>query len=56
MSSERITTVGYGFEKLLLEGNDDYNHEQNRRIVAELSSDKSFTDMKWTIYSVDNAI
>ncbi len=53
IEKERIEPVGYGFEKLLLEGNDEYIHARNRRIVAEISSDKSFTDMKWTIYSVD---
>lgn len=54
IASERISTIGYGFEKLLLEGNDEYIHARNRRIVAELSIDKKYTDMKWHIYSVDN--
>ena len=49
----RITVVGYGFERLLLEGNDEYINAKNRRIVAEIVSDVSLTDMKWTIYSVD---
>jgi OOP family OmpA-OmpF porin len=56
IASERITAVGYGFEKLLLEGDDDYIHVRNRRIVAEISSDRSLTDMKWTIYSVDDEV
>ncbi len=56
IAGDRITTVGYGFEKLLFEGDDEYSHEKNRRIVAEISSDKSLTDMKWTIYSVDSEI
>ncbi|PKI17599.1 OmpA family protein [Colwellia sp. 12G3] len=56
IASDRVTTVGYGFEKLLLEGNDEYIHEKNRRIVAEISSDKEIIDMKWTIYSVDNEV
>ena len=56
IAGDRITTVGYGFEKLLFEGDDEYSHEKNRRIVAEISSDKSFTDMKWTIYSVDSEV
>ncbi|PKG84226.1 OmpA family protein [Colwellia sp. 75C3] len=56
IASDRITTVGYGFEKLLFEGDDEYSHEKNRRIVAEISSDKSLTDMKWTIYSVDSEV
>ena len=52
--SERITTLGLGFDRLLLEGNDEYIHQKNRRIVAEISSDVSLAFMKWTIYSVDN--
>lgn len=56
ITGDRITTVGYGFEQLLFEGNDEYSHGKNRRIVAEISSDISFTDMKWTIYSVDNEV
>ena len=51
----RITPIGYGFDRLVLEGDDEYIHALNRRIVAELSTDKSLTDMKWTIYSVDQA-
>lgn len=54
ISADRIKTVGYGFEKLLFEGDDAYIHAKNRRIVAEISSDRKITDMKWTIYSVDN--
>ncbi|GLS91703.1 membrane protein [Psychromonas marina] len=56
IAPKRITAIGYGFEKLLLEGNDEYIHARNRRIVAEISSDKSFIDMKWNIYSVDNEV
>tara|TARA_R110001583_G_scaffold1612_1_gene12647 strand:+ start:8627 stop:9241 length:615 start_codon:yes stop_codon:yes gene_type:complete len=53
ISENRITAIGYGFTKLLDEGNTDAAHAKNRRIVAEISSDKSLTDMKWNIYSVD---
>ena len=53
IAGNRITPIGYGFERLLVEGEDEYIHARNRRIVAELSSEQSFTDMKWTIYSVD---
>jgi OOP family OmpA-OmpF porin len=52
----RITAIGYGFNKLILEGDDEESHARNRRIVAEFSSYKSLTDMKWTIYSVDQAV
>jgi len=54
IASDRVTTIGYGFDRVLFEGDDDYIHQKNRRIVAEISSDINITDMKWTIYSVDN--
>ena len=53
IASERITAIGYGFEKILIKGNTEEAHQKNRRIVAEITSDVSFVDMKWTIYSVD---
>lgn len=53
IADERIKTIGYGFEKLLKEGSSEAIHASNRRIVAELSIDKKYIDMKWHIYSVD---
>jgi len=53
VSEERVQTKGFGFEKPLLEGNDEYVNAQNRRIVAEVTGEKEFIEMKWTIYSVD---
>jgi len=53
IAAARITAVGFGFEQLLVEGDDEAAHAQNRRIVADLSIDESYTDMKWNIYSVD---
>nr|WP_252730829.1 OmpA family protein [Colwellia sp. E2M01] len=56
IAANRITTVGYGSSKLISAGYDELSHQKNRRIVAEISSDKSFVEMKWTIYSVDNEV
>lgn len=53
IDADRIMAVGYGFERLLLEGDDEYIHARNRRIVAEITSERAIKDMKWTIYSVD---
>ena len=53
IDESRITAIGFGFSQLLLEGNDEYIHARNRRIVAEISSEERITDQKWTIYSVD---
>jgi len=54
IAPERIDTIGYGFEKLLVTGNEEADHARNRRIVAALSIDKVYTDMQWNIYSVEN--
>lgn len=53
IASDRIGTVGFGFEKPLLLGTDEVSHARNRRIVAELHVNNVYVDMKWHIYSVD---
>lgn len=56
IEQSRITTIGYGFQRLLLEGDDDYINARNRRIVAEMVTDVQLKDLKWTIYSVDDPV
>ncbi|WP_298943665.1 OmpA family protein [uncultured Psychromonas sp.] len=53
IDSSRVNALGFGFDQLLFEGNDDYVNAQNRRIVAEIVGGKEIVDMKWNIYSVD---
>jgi OOP family OmpA-OmpF porin len=53
IKESRIEAIGYGFADLLLEGDDEYIHARNRRIVAEISSEEKIVDKKWNIYSVD---
>ena len=53
IQEERVAAVGYGFDRLLEEGSSESANAKNRRIVAEISSEKYVNDMKWTIYSVD---
>lgn len=53
IDESRISAVGVGFLQLLLEGNDEYIHARNCRLVAGVSSEKHIVDQKWTIYSVD---
>ncbi|MEG3755587.1 OmpA family protein [Psychromonas arctica] len=53
VNQDRVKAIGYGFEKLLSEGDSDYANAQNRRIVAEIAGGKEVIDMKWNIYSVD---
>lgn len=53
IAADRISAVGYGLDRLLDQGDNESAHARNRRIVAEISSEKQIEDMKWTIYTVD---
>ena len=53
IDSARVATVGYGFDKPLINSTEDEANTKNRRIEAQISSDTKITNMKWTIYSVD---
>ncbi|PKF63634.1 OmpA family protein [Psychromonas sp. psych-6C06] len=53
IDESRISAIGYGFSSLLLEGDDEYIHARNRRIVAEITSEEHIPNQKWTIYSVE---
>lgn len=54
--SSRVSAVGYGFSRLLNDGHTEQAHSMNRRIVAELSNEVVSTNLKWTIYSVDDPL
>jgi len=49
----RVAAVGFGFDKPVDPSDTDEAHALNRRIVATLSGTEQSTDMKWTIYTVD---
>ncbi len=54
--AERVSAAGYGFDKLEVEGDTDEVHATNRRVMAELTGVKYVDDMKWTIYTVVEAL
>jgi len=49
----RVSAVGYGFDKPIDSSDSEDAHNVNRRIMATLSGTEQSTDMKWTIYTVD---
>jgi outer membrane protein OmpA-like peptidoglycan-associated protein len=49
----RISSIGYGFERLKEKGDTEEAHAANRRIIAELSQTIHLDELKWTIYTVD---
>ena len=50
---ERVSFIGYGFERLADSSDTETAHATNRRIMAELSKTVSVDEMIWTIYTVD---
>jgi len=56
IASQRVSSVGYGFERLEEEGDTPEAHAINRRIMADLTHTKHIDDMKWTIYTVDQEL
>lgn len=56
IASERVSFIGYGFERLADDGTTETAHAANRRILVELSQTLSVDDMMWTIYTVDEIL
>lgn len=56
LSEQRVSSVGYGFERLEEEGDTPEAHAINRRIMAELTHTKHVDDMLWTIYTVEQTL
>ncbi|NRA69768.1 MAG: OmpA family protein [Gammaproteobacteria bacterium] len=54
IESDRISTVGHGFEQRINLGESAIAHAENRRIMAELTGHSEVADMIWTIYTVDS--
>ena len=55
INKNRISAVGYGFEKLKVIDDTEQAHSANRRIMAEISHTENVDELKWTIYTVDEA-
>lgn len=53
INENRITSIGYGYERLEDLGDSEQAHAVNRRIMAEVSHIEHIDDLKWTIYTVD---
>ena len=55
IAESRISSIGYGFERLEEIDDTELAHAANRRIMAEVSFTESMDELKWTIYTVDQA-
>ncbi|WP_434356676.1 OmpA family protein [Parasalinivibrio latis] len=54
IAKSRVSAKGYGESRLLDESDTPEAHAKNRRVVADISGSNTSTNMKWTIYSVDD--
>lgn len=54
ISPDRLTAIGYSFDRPVDPGNTPMAHERNRRVIAEVIGEDTTADMKWHIYSVDD--
>ena len=53
IDKNRISSIGYGSERLKETENSEYAHAENRRIIADLLYTQNVDELKWTIYTVD---
>lgn len=51
----RLNAIGYGSSRPIVMEQSPEAEIRNRRVVAEVSGDDTAADLKWTIYSVDDA-
>lgn len=56
IDKSRVSSFGYGFDRLEAEGDTPEAHAINRRIMAKVNAVKRIDDMKWTIYTVNQAL
>ncbi|QIZ78022.1 OmpA family protein [Ferrimonas lipolytica] len=52
IDAERVTAVGYGFDRPIDTNDDALAHSRNRRVVAEMATKESTAAMRWTVWSV----
>ena len=50
----RLTAIGYGSSRPIILEQTPEAEIRNRRVVAEVTGDDTTTDMRWTVYSVDD--
>jgi outer membrane protein OmpA-like peptidoglycan-associated protein len=55
INKQRVSSIGYGFNRLEKVGDTEEAHFINRRIIAELSHIDNIDVLEWTIYTVDEA-
>ncbi|MCL1140946.1 OmpA family protein [Shewanella pneumatophori] len=56
IDSDRLSAIGYSFDRPIDPTHTAAAHKVNRRVIAELTGDDTTADMKWHIYTVDEEV
>ena len=56
IESDRLTAIGYSFDKPVDTSGTPEAEILNRRVVAEVTGDDTMANMKWHIYTVDEQV
>ncbi|SQH74006.1 OmpA family protein [Shewanella benthica] len=53
IASDRLTAIGYSYDRPVDESGTDRARTRNRRVIAEVTGKDTRADMKWHIYTLD---
>ena len=56
IASDRLTAIGYSYDRPVDESGTDMAQTRNRRVIAEVTGEDTTADMKWHIYTVDDEV
>ncbi|MCE9791462.1 OmpA family protein [Shewanella indica] len=56
ITADRLTAVGYSYDKPVDPTDTQLAHKRNRRVIAEVTGEDTMADMKWNIYTVDQEV
>ena len=56
INRNRVTAKGYGEADPIAPNDTPEGQAKNRRVIADVTADKTEAELRWTIYSVDKSI
>ncbi|MEC4727363.1 OmpA family protein [Shewanella sp. D64] len=56
IDTDRLTAIGYSFDRPIDFSETATAHTRNRRVIAEVTGEDTTADMKWNIYTVDEEV
>lgn len=56
IEADRLTAIGYSYDRPIDPTHTQMAHKRNRRVIAEVTGEDTTADMKWHIYTVDEEV